>query len=235
MIYRLLLSIAIASSVPFASHAQEVGDAEAGVVYFYFTAYTLPRGIVIGTPNISLYCNGRIVGKVKKGSFLGVRVPPGRHTFASKGVRTRLEETAIELDVKPGEITFVRLEVGIGNLKWWAHLRVVGRDEGSLMISKLDPVPEGLVKDRSRATIARPTPAELASTAPEPPLTNADVIALRRAGIDDDVLCLKIRQSPGAYDLSPAGTDALRREGISDAVVAAMTASVQRTSGRQER
>jgi hypothetical protein len=233
MIYPLLLSIAIASSFPFVSHAREAGDADAGVVYFYFTAYTIPRAIVIGTPNISLYCDGRIVGKVKKGSFLGVRVPPGRHTFASKGVRTRLEETAIELDVKPGGLTFVRLDVGIGNLKWWAHLRVVGRDEGALMISKLDPVPEGLVKDRSRATTARPKPAELATTAAEPSLTNADVIALKRAGIDDDVLCLKIRQSPGAYDLSPAGTDALRREGISDAVVAAMTDSVQR-SGRQE-
>ena len=224
-----LLSPAGAGSAP-PPRAAQVENTGAGTVYFYFVAYTLPRAMNFGTPNISLYCDGQIVAKIGKQRYVGVRLPLGRYTFATKGLRTPLDETAIQLDVGADTVTFVRLEVGIGNLKWWAHLRVVGEDEGSLMVATLNPVPADLIKDRSRATIERPVAGRFPAT--EPPLTNADIIALERAGLEDETVLLKIRLARTAFDASPASIEALQREGVSEAVVTAM---MERASGMQGR
>ena len=230
----LLLLLSLATGRDPSLPSSQTGDASVGTVYFYFTSYTLPRGKMIGMPKISIYCDGRLVGKLGKESFFGVRVPAGRHTFASKGLRTKLEETAIELDVEPGAIMFVRAEVGIGNIKWWAHLRVVDSEEGAFMISKLDPVPADLIEDSSRATVARPTPADLGPGSAEPRLTNADIAALRREGLDDEIVLLKIRLSRVAFDLSPTGLSSLRQEGVSDAVIAAMEESLRRSQDKED-
>lgn len=53
-------------------------------------------------------------------------------------------------------------------------------------------------------------------------LTNADVIALRGAGVSDEVILAKIRATPGAYDTSTAQLIALKAKGVSPAVMAAM-------------
>jgi hypothetical protein len=229
----LLLSLVIASlSLP--ALAQD-HDERAGTLYFYFTSYSLPRGMNFGTPKISIYCDGRLIAKLKKESFFGVRVPAGRHSFASKGLRTGLDETQIELDVAPGRITYVRLEVGVGNIKWWAHLRVVGRDEGALMVSKLSPVPADLIEDRSRVIVSRPTASADAARAPvEPPLTNADIVALKREGLDEEIVLLKIQLSRAVFDLSPTGEHALRQEGVSGAVIAAMAQALRRMPQRRQ-
>jgi hypothetical protein len=128
-------------------------------------------------------------------------------------------------------VTFVRLEVGVGNLKWWAHLRVVGQDEGSLMVARLDPVPAGLIKDRTRVTVERPATGSLPSS--EPPLTNADIVALDRAGLEDETVLLKIRLARAAFDATPASLDVLRREGVSEVVIAAMVARAAAQESRE--
>src|SRR6476646_1336541 len=62
----------------------------------------------------------------------------------------------------------------------------------------------------------------LASAAGAETLTNADVVALRSAGISDEVILAKIRATPGAYDTSTAQLIALKTKGVSPAVMAAM-------------
>jgi hypothetical protein len=229
---QLLLLLATSLSLAVRPPQAATGDTDHGVVYFYFAAYSLPKGYNIGTPSISVYCDGRILAKVRKGTFVGVRLPPGRHTFASKGLRTRLDETAINLDVRPGGTTFLRLEVGIGNIKWWAHLRVVGPEEGRLMVSKLEPLDPGHIEDRARAFASRPTDAGASSS--EAPLTNADILTLTRAGLEDDIVRLKVQRSPAAYDMSAAGLDALRQQGVSDGVIAAMGDASRRPAAARE-
>jgi hypothetical protein len=200
-----------------------------GVVYFYFIGYSLPGGMMIGTPRISIYCDGRRIAKVKKGTFVGFRLSAGRHTCASKGLRTSLAETEITLDVQPDSTRFIRLEPSVGNVKWWAHLRVVSQDEGYATVSKLEPLQADAIDDRARAITARPTPARVVLKSSEPPLTNTDVLALKRAGLDDDVVLLKVQYSPGAYDVSSTGVEQLRREGVSNELITAMTEAVVRT------
>jgi hypothetical protein len=54
-------------------------------------------------------------------------------------------------------------------------------------------------------------------------MTNADVIDLRKAGLDDDNLIAAIKDAPAAqFDLSPAALKALLAAKISNRVIAAM-------------
>lgn len=62
----------------------------------------------------------------------------------------------------------------------------------------------------------------LASAAGAETLTNADVVALRTAGVSDEVILAKIRATAGAYDTSTAQLIALKAKGVSPAVMAAM-------------
>lgn len=56
-------------------------------------------------------------------------------------------------------------------------------------------------------------------------MTNADVIDLRKAGLDDDNLIAAIKDAPSVrFDLSPAGLRALLAAKVSNAVIAAMRA-----------
>lgn len=66
-----------------------------------------------------------------------------------------------------------------------------------------------------------PAPA----AAPAAGLTNTDIVALRQAGIGDEVILAKIAASPAAYDMAPAQMVALKKAGVSDRVIAAMVAA----------
>src|SRR5439155_15847974 len=54
------------------------------------------------------------------------------------------------------------------------------------------------------------------------PLTNDDVISLKRAGIGDEVIIQKISSGPTKFSTDAADLIALKNGGISDAVIAAM-------------
>jgi hypothetical protein len=64
----------------------------------------------------------------------------------------------------------------------------------------------------------------VAATPPQnaTPLTNDDVISLKKAGLSDDLILLKINSSPTKFRTDPADLVALKNAGVSDAVVAAI-------------
>jgi hypothetical protein len=83
------------------------------------------------------------------------------------------------------------------------------------------------------AAAARPLPSSSKSSKPsttspaKPPstaaMTNADVVELRKAGLDDDNLVAAIKEAPAAaFDLSPAALRVLLEAKISNKVIAAM-------------
>lgn len=141
------------------SHA----PAAAGTVYFYYEGFQQPPGMFGPVPSITILVDGRVVASPKQRTFFGVRLTPGRHTFASKSRRTNPKETAIELDIKPGRQVFIRLEMmiaGFGIVKYIAHLRVVGQEEGRVIVAALQPLDVSEIEDRARATTNPPAPAE---------------------------------------------------------------------------
>jgi hypothetical protein len=56
----------------------------------------------------------------------------------------------------------------------------------------------------------------------EKPLSNEDVIALKNAGLGDDVIVSKVRSSRGAYKLGTTDLVQLKQAGVPDTVIAAM-------------
>lgn len=69
----------------------------------------------------------------------------------------------------------------------------------------------------------RPSAGRTSSSAKEPPLTNDDVLAMLGADLGDELVIAKIRQAQDeALDVSPEALVALRRQGVSKAVLDAM-------------
>jgi hypothetical protein len=55
----------------------------------------------------------------------------------------------------------------------------------------------------------------------EPPVTRADVLKLREAGVTDDLLCEKVRQA-GAEPLTTDAITDLKKQGVSERVIQTM-------------
>lgn len=53
-------------------------------------------------------------------------------------------------------------------------------------------------------------------------LTNADIIKMQSAGLSENIILASVNEQPAAYDTSTDGLLALKKAGVSDAVVAAM-------------
>jgi hypothetical protein len=72
-----------------------------------------------------------------------------------------------------------------------------------------------------------PAPAPLAMAAPpaSKAMSNMDVIALKDAGVSDDLLVAKIRNSNGDYRLDTEDLSALKRAKVSESVIQAMIES----------
>jgi len=56
-------------------------------------------------------------------------------------------------------------------------------------------------------------------------LTNADIIALRQVGFDNEVILATIAASPAAYNLAPTEMVALKKAGVSDRVITALVSA----------
>lgn len=57
------------------------------------------------------------------------------------------------------------------------------------------------------------------------PMNNEDVVAMREAGISDDLVILKVKVSPGSYHTSAGDIIALKQANVSDPVIQAMLAA----------
>lgn len=66
-------------------------------------------------------------------------------------------------------------------------------------------------------------PAAVPASPADGKVTNADVIDMVGAGLSDQVIIASIRQAPGRnFDLAPSGLVALKKAGVSDALILAM-------------
>ncbi len=57
------------------------------------------------------------------------------------------------------------------------------------------------------------------------PLTNADIVKMAKAGVRESVILSSIQATPGKYDVSPRGATVLRRAGVTQKVIEAMSAA----------
>ena len=59
-----------------------------------------------------------------------------------------------------------------------------------------------------------------------PSLNNGEIISLVAAGFSEGTIIKRVEQSPAEYDLSPTGLDYLRKNRVTDPIIAAMSAAM---------
>jgi hypothetical protein len=97
----------------------------------------------------SVYCDDAELARMDNGKYFTVRLAPGHHTFRSND-----KQSGIELDLKPGEKDYIRVEIATGLAKGHGRLVSVAPDQGTYEIKKLKPLESNKVKDTQHVSIA---------------------------------------------------------------------------------
>lgn len=67
------------------------------------------------------------------------------------------------------------------------------------------------------------------------PLTNTDIVKMVKAGVRESVILSTIQASPGKYDLSPRGQTSLRKAGVTQKVLDAMSGAGGQAAGAAQK
>lgn len=138
-----LVSLAFAQEPASTPQAADKTDTKA-TVYIY--RYKQFAGSAL-TP--SVYLDEAELAKMENGRYFTVRIDPGKHVFHSND-----KQAGVELELKPGEQYFIRLEIVAGMLKGHGRLILVAPEQGTyeLRSAKLKPEDANKVVDASRVS-----------------------------------------------------------------------------------
>jgi hypothetical protein len=170
----------------------------------------------------SVYCDDVQLARMDNGRYFVASISPGRHVFRSNDA-----QSGIEIETSPGQEYFIRIEIATGFLKGHGRLVETAREQGGYEIKKLKLLEPDKVRDQSRVLIngiGRDMSTEAGTNA----LTNKDVIALRAAGLGDDLLIAKIRESQSGFSLGTDDLIALKKANVSDPVISEMMISAKK-------
>lgn len=84
----------------------------------------------------SIYVDGQEVARLKNGSYYSLPIKTGKHELASSAKH----ESALELDIKPGETNYVQMIVVAGTWRGAGRLVPVPAEDGKATIAKLKPL-----------------------------------------------------------------------------------------------
>ena len=151
-----------------------------------------------------------------------------------------LDESAINygkaIDAKPSEKYFLepqkRIETAI------AHYKKLEDEENERARAAAEEKARKEAEAKAQAPPVQPAPPATTATAAKPgakALTNDQVIAMVKAGVDDDTVAQTIRTSKLArFDLSSSAMQTLSTSGVSDQVLKAMKARAARGTVAQK-
>lgn len=114
----------------------------------------------------SVYCDETQLARMENGRYFAVTVEPGKHSFRSNDA-----QSGVQLDVKPGEEYFIRVELVPGMMKGHGRLILTAPEQGRYELSnKLKPLDANKVTDASRVSVKeanfdKPLPPKPAATA----------------------------------------------------------------------
>jgi len=138
-----------------AATAQADGQQATATVYFY--RY---KQFVGGALEPSIYCDEAQLARMDNGRYFALKIDAGKHTFHSND-----KQSGVELDVKPGQQYFVRMEIATGFAKGHGRLVLMSPEQGGyeLKSNKLKPLDPGKVVDKARVSVEeaqlQPAPA----------------------------------------------------------------------------
>ena len=128
---------------------QPATQTEKAKVYFY--RYKQYVGSALAP---SVYCDEAELARMQNGRYLTVKLAPGKHTFRSND-----KQSGVEVDLKPGQEYFLRVELVTGMMK--GHGRVVAvvpeQARFELKAKNLKPLDADKVTDKERVSIEQVT------------------------------------------------------------------------------
>lgn len=102
----------------------------------------------------SIYVDDKDVVRLQSGRGVVLTLPAGPHRFRSND-----KQSQIELDLKSGQVYYIRLEIASGFLKGHGRLTLVMPEQGAGEYKQLKPVDKEMIKDSSMlAPDFTPTP-----------------------------------------------------------------------------
>jgi hypothetical protein len=174
MLVRLILGFMLGLSVANQGFA---GEGARIFIYRY-------RQFVGAAISPSVYCDEIQLARMENGRYF-VTLPPGKHTFRSNDT-----QSGIELDSKDYQEYYIRVEITTGFAKGHGRLVVTPPEQGSYEVRKLKPLDPDKIKDGIHAISAVSRRNDGDSQPLEgTPLTNADVSALKAAGMGSTDHC----------------------------------------------
>ena len=98
----------------------------------------------------SVYCDEVQLARLDNGRYFAAKIDPGTHVFHSND-----KQSGVELDVKPGQKYFIRVEIAAGFMKGHGRLVLLPAEQGTyeLQSSKLRPLDADKVDDPSRVSV----------------------------------------------------------------------------------
>lgn len=91
----------------------------------------------------SIYCNETDVARVQAGRYVALGLAPGKYSF-----RSVAQQSQIELDLKPGQEYYIRLDIVVGELFGHVRLTLVQPEQGIGEVKQMKPADAGMVKDK---------------------------------------------------------------------------------------
>jgi hypothetical protein len=91
----------------------------------------------------SIYCDEKDVARVQSGRYVVLALGPGKHTFRSND-----QQSQIEVDLKPGEEYYIRIDIAAGMWKGHGRLTLVLPEQGTGELKQMKPVDAGMIKDK---------------------------------------------------------------------------------------
>ena len=129
---KLLLVAVIASSLVGCASVP-MGDAKQDAALKTFSAPTDKAGVYIyrnesmgAAVKMDVELDGKAIGQTAANTYLYKEVLPGKHTITSKAENS----DSVEIDAKPGTLSYVWQEVKMGVLYARTKLHIVGEPEG---------------------------------------------------------------------------------------------------------
>src|SRR6185437_8444429 len=139
----LSLSVAFAQDTSTAASSTSQAANPQSTVYVYRYKQFVGKAL-----SPSVFCDDNELARMENGRYFIVTLNPGKHLFHSND-----KQAGVELDLKPGEKSYIRVEIATGLMKGHGRLVSVTPEQGTYEITKLKPLDSDKVKDTQHVTL----------------------------------------------------------------------------------
>lgn len=127
-----------AAPAVFAAAPAVAADAKARVFVYRYKEYV---GSAIRP---SVFCDEKDIARIQNGRSIVMGLTPGKHTFRSND-----KQSQIEVDLKPGQDAYIRVEIATGFWKGHGRLVMVMPEQGIGEFKQMKPADPSMIKDNS--------------------------------------------------------------------------------------